>query len=162
MSKHVGLRGFLLQEALENRKLELEKVDTATNPADVCTKALPGNRIRELCRLARVYVCCSEEDMGDDPDEWYLSRLDMLCRGGKFEPKCHAESEGRVLISHVSIVSVRLISHQQLDMSKSIPNVEHVLSWRRFHVNSSQSHFDPVVNFQEIRVFQACICDQRF
>ena len=33
-------------------KLELEKVDTAMNPADVCTKALPGNRIRELCRLA--------------------------------------------------------------------------------------------------------------
>ena len=25
------------------------------------------------CRLARVYVCCSEEDMGDDPDEWHLS-----------------------------------------------------------------------------------------
>ena len=53
-SKHVGLRGLWLQEALDNRKLELEKVDTATNPADVCTKALPGNRIRELCRLARV------------------------------------------------------------------------------------------------------------
>ena len=41
-------------------KLELEKVDTAMNPADVCTKALPGNWIRELCRLARGYVCCSE------------------------------------------------------------------------------------------------------
>ena len=63
-SKHVGLRGLWLQEALENKKLELEKVDTATCPADVCTKALPGNRIRELCRL---YECCSEEDMGDDP-----------------------------------------------------------------------------------------------
>ena len=37
-------------------KLELEKVDTAMNPADVCTKALPGNRIRELCRLARTGV----------------------------------------------------------------------------------------------------------
>ena len=50
-SKHVGLRGLWLQGALENRKLELEKVDTAVDPADVCTKALPGNRIRELCRL---------------------------------------------------------------------------------------------------------------
>ena len=80
-SKHVGLRGLWLQEALENRTLEVEKVDTATNPADVCTKALLGNRIRELCRLARVYVCCSEEDIGDDPDEWYLSRLDELCPG---------------------------------------------------------------------------------
>ena len=49
-SKHVGLRGLWLQEALENRKLELEKVDTATSPADVCTKALLGNRVRELRR----------------------------------------------------------------------------------------------------------------
>ena len=56
-SKHVGLRGLWQQEALVDGKIELEKVDTATNPADVCTKALPGNRIRELCRLARVYVC---------------------------------------------------------------------------------------------------------
>ena len=48
------------------------------NPADVCTKALPRNRIRELCRLARVYVCSSEEDMGDDPNEWYLSGLDVV------------------------------------------------------------------------------------
>ena len=55
-SKHVDLRGLWLQEALENRKLELEKVDTGTNSADVCTKASFGNRIRELCRLARVYV----------------------------------------------------------------------------------------------------------
>ena len=79
-SKHVGLRGLLLQEALVEGKLELEKVDTATNPADVCTKALPGNRIRELCRLARVYVCCNGGDMSDDPNEWCLSRLDELCR----------------------------------------------------------------------------------
>ena len=69
-------------------------MDTATNPADVCTTASPGNRIRELCRLARVYVCCSEEDMGDGPSEWYLSRLDELCRGEKFEQSCDAESEG--------------------------------------------------------------------
>ena len=89
-SKHFGLRRLWLQEVLENRKLELEKVDTTTNPADVCTKSLPGNRIRELCRLARVYVCCSEGDMGESPD------------------------------------------------------------------------FNPVVNFEEISVFQACTCDQRF
>ena len=61
-SKHVGLRGLWLQEALVDGKVELEKVDTAMNPADVCTKALLGNRIRELCRLTRVYVC-------DDPNE---------------------------------------------------------------------------------------------
>ena len=92
--KHVGLRGLWLQEALVDGKLELEKVETATNPADVCTKALPGNRIRELCRLARVYVCCSEGTMGDRPNEWYLSRLDESCRCEKFEQSCDAESEG--------------------------------------------------------------------
>ena len=79
-SKRVDLRGLWLQEALVDGTLELEKVDTATNLADVCTKALPGNRIRVMCRLARVNVCCSKGDMGDDPDEWYLSRLDELCR----------------------------------------------------------------------------------
>ena len=41
----------------------------------------------------RVYVCCSE-DMGDDPNKWYLSRLDDLCRGEKLEQSCGAESEG--------------------------------------------------------------------
>ena len=64
------------------------------NPAHVCTKASPGNRIREVCRLAPVYVCCSEGDMGDDPDKRYLSRLDDSCRGEKFEQSCDAESEG--------------------------------------------------------------------
>ena len=84
-----------MPEALDNRKLELEKVDTATNPADVCTKALPANRIRELCRLARgVRMLQCEGDMGDDPDEWYLSRLDELCRGENFEQSCDDESEG--------------------------------------------------------------------
>ena len=63
-------------------------------PADVCTEALPGNRIRELCRLARVYVCYSEGTMGDDPNEWYLSLLDELCQCEKFEQSCDAESEG--------------------------------------------------------------------
>ena len=93
-SKHVGLRGLWLQEAVVDGKLELEKVDTAMNLTDVCTKALVGNRIRELCRLARVYVCCSEGTMGDDPNEWYLSRLDELCRCEKFEQSCDAEPPG--------------------------------------------------------------------
>ena len=93
-SKHVGLRGLWLHEAPVDGKLELEKVATAMNPADVCAKALPGNRIRELCRLARVYVCYTEGTMGDDPNEWYLSRLDELCRCEKFEQSGDAESEG--------------------------------------------------------------------
>ena len=85
-SKHVGLRRLLLQETLVDGKLKLEKVDTATNPADMCTKALPGH--------AGVYKCSSKGTIGDDPDEWYLSRQDELCRGGKFEQSCDAESEG--------------------------------------------------------------------
>ena len=93
-SKHVGLRGLWLKESLVDGKLKLEKVNTATNRADVCTKALPGNRIRELCRLARMFVCCSEETIGDDPNEWYLSWLDESCRCEKFEQSCDAESEG--------------------------------------------------------------------
>ena len=63
-SKHVGLRGLWLQEALVDGKLELEKVDTAMNPADVCTKSLLGDRIRELFRFARVYVCYDERGHG--------------------------------------------------------------------------------------------------
>ena len=59
-----------MQEALVDGKLELEKVDTAMNPADVCTESLPGNIIRELRRLARVYVCYNEGMMGEDPNEW--------------------------------------------------------------------------------------------
>ena len=34
---------------------------------------------RAVSAGSRVYVCCSEEDMGDDPIEWYLSRLEELC-----------------------------------------------------------------------------------
>ena len=85
-----------MREAPVDGKLELEKVDTATNPADVCTKVLPGNRSRELCRLARVFVCCSQGTKGDDPNEWYLSRLDESCRCEKFEQSCGTDSEGCV------------------------------------------------------------------
>ena len=90
-SKHVCLRGLWLQEALVDEKLELVKADTAMNPADVCTKALLGNWIRELCRLARVYVCCSQGDVGDG---WYLSRLDEFCRREKLDQSWDPESEG--------------------------------------------------------------------
>ena len=31
-----------------------------------------------------------------------------------------------------------------------------------FHVNSSWTRFNPAVKFGDIRVFQACTCDQRF
>ena len=61
---------------------------------NVRARAELQNRIRELCRLARVYVCYDEGTMGDDPNEWCLSRLDELCRCEKFEQSCDAESEG--------------------------------------------------------------------
>ena len=66
-----------------------------------------------------------------------------------------------MLISHVSIVSVRLISHQQLDMSQSIPTSNAFVHGEGFHVNSSQARVNLVFTFVEIRVFQACTCSQR-
>ena len=30
-----------------------------------------------------------------------------------------------------------------------------------FHENSSRTHFNPVVQFEEIRAFQTCTCGQR-
>ena len=62
------------------------------NLADLRTKALPGSRIRELYRLARVYVSCSEGDMVDDPDSGYLSRLGEFCQREKLEQSCDVES----------------------------------------------------------------------
>ena len=85
--------GTLVAKTPVDGKLELEKVDTAMNPADICIKSLLGNSLRELCRLARVFACYNERTMGDDPNEWYLSRLDELCRCEKFGQKCDAEFE---------------------------------------------------------------------
>ena len=31
-------------------------------------KALPGEKIRELCRIARVFLCHDEDVMGADPE----------------------------------------------------------------------------------------------
>ena len=99
-------------------------------------------------------MCCSEGDVGDDPAKWYLSRLDELCWGEKFEQCCDAESAG-ALISHVSIVSVRLTSHQQLNMNLSIPMSNAFFDGDGFHVNSRQTNFSPVVNFCGIH----CVTD---
>ena len=41
-----------------------KKVHTAVNPADAWTKTPPAERIRELCRLACVFLCHSEDAMG--------------------------------------------------------------------------------------------------
>ena len=47
-SKHVGLRELWLQEALVDGKLELEKVDTAMNPADNHRAVLACSSVRVL------------------------------------------------------------------------------------------------------------------
>ena len=48
---------------------------------------------------------------------------------------------------HVSIVLVRLTSHQQLDASQSIPNVERVLSWRRVSCEQQLDTFQSSCQF---------------
>ena len=75
-------------------KPELEKVDTAMNSADVCTKSLPGNRMPRAVSACSSVCVPRRRDMGDYPNEWYLSRLDESCRCDKFEQSCDAESEG--------------------------------------------------------------------
>ena len=97
------------------------------NPADVCTKALPGNRIRELCRLARVYVCCSAGDMGDDPDRWYLSRLDERSSN----KAATLSLKGRVDFTCLNCFS-------------------------QTHFASAAENFSPVVSFVEFMMFQSC------
>ena len=91
-SKHVGLRGLWLQEALVDRKLELEKVDTAMNPLT----CVPNRCLEtEYASCVGLLECmCATGTMGDDPNELYLSRLDESCRCDKFEQSCDAESEG--------------------------------------------------------------------
>ena len=54
-SKHVRLRGLRFQEAIADETLALEKAHTASNPADVCITALPGDKICEL-RCLRVHL----------------------------------------------------------------------------------------------------------
>ena len=74
-SKHVGLRGLWLQEALVDGKLELAKVDTATNPPQRCLETESANCVGSLvCTFAAV-----KRSWVDDPNEWHLGRLDELC-----------------------------------------------------------------------------------
>ena len=93
-SKHVGLRGLWLPEAPVDGKLELEKVDTAMNPADVCTKVCLETESASCVGLLECTCAAVKGTMGDDPNEWYLSRLDEFCRCETFEQSCDAESEG--------------------------------------------------------------------
>ena len=66
----MGLKSLWSHKAIVDRRFTLEQVHNAVSPADVCTNALPGDRIRELCRLACVLLCHNEDEMGADPGCW--------------------------------------------------------------------------------------------
>ena len=80
-SKHVGLRRLRFQEAIADETLAHEKAHTASNPADVCTTALLGDKICELRRFAFVFLCHSEHTICADLEIWSLSQLDDRSSG---------------------------------------------------------------------------------
>lgn len=48
-SKHIDVRLHFIREKVEEGEVEVFKVATAVNPADMLTKALPREKL-ELCR----------------------------------------------------------------------------------------------------------------
>ena len=54
VAKHIHVRHLWLQAARESGGIEVRKVHTTRNPADVLTKALPFSTIRDLCRRVNV------------------------------------------------------------------------------------------------------------
>ena len=55
LAKHVHVRHLWLQSARESGQLDVRKVHTSRNPADVLTKPLPFESIRDLCSRVGVY-----------------------------------------------------------------------------------------------------------
>ena len=54
VAKHIHVRHLWLQAARESGQLDVRKVHTSRNAADVLTKALPFSVIRDLCRRVNV------------------------------------------------------------------------------------------------------------
>ena len=54
VAKHIHVKHLWLQAARESGCLEVRKVHTSRNSADVLTKPLPFETIRELCRRVNV------------------------------------------------------------------------------------------------------------
>lgn len=50
-SKHIDVRLHFVREEVEKGKVIVFKVDTAVNPADMLTKALPKEKFDLCCRL---------------------------------------------------------------------------------------------------------------
>ncbi|GAB2279545.1 hypothetical protein Dimus_039358 [Dionaea muscipula] len=51
-SKHIDVRYHWIRDALEEEKLELEKIHTDSNGADMMTKALPREKLGVYCKIA--------------------------------------------------------------------------------------------------------------
>ena len=87
-SKHVGLRGVWLQEAPVDGKLDFEKVDTAMNSADVCTKSLLGNITRAVSDCSSVMCATTQRTWVTIPTSGTcvgcMSRA-MLCLTGRVD-----------------------------------------------------------------------------
>ena len=54
LAKHVHTRCLWLQTARDEGRLDVVKIPTQRHPADLLTKPLPLDRIRELCKLVGV------------------------------------------------------------------------------------------------------------
>ena len=65
LAKHVHIRNLWLQAARDEGQLDVRKVHTSQNPADVLTKALPFARVRALCRLVGAIYDGNELDSAE-------------------------------------------------------------------------------------------------
>ena len=50
-AKHIDIQWLWIQEASRDRRLTIKKVASSSNPADIATKALAGERILHLMHL---------------------------------------------------------------------------------------------------------------
>ena len=56
VAKHIHVRHSWLQTSRESGQLDLRKVHTSRNAADVLTKALPFGVTRDLCRKGQCHL----------------------------------------------------------------------------------------------------------
>ncbi|KZV24450.1 Aspartyl-tRNA synthetase [Dorcoceras hygrometricum] len=53
-SKHIDVRLHFIRDILEKGEIQIKKIATADNPADMCTKVLPGNKFEHCLNLVSV------------------------------------------------------------------------------------------------------------
>ncbi|CAE8591534.1 unnamed protein product, partial [Polarella glacialis] len=54
--KHLKIKQLWLHQAVRDRKLVVEKINTEVNPADLLTKCLPATRHAYLCEMLGLWV----------------------------------------------------------------------------------------------------------